>query len=242
MKRELIKKVFSFLTGSIIKKYQPKIIAITGSVGKTSAKEAVYLIFSRYFPTRKTEKNLNTEIGLSLAFIGGVEAKSSLFLWLKNFVLGFWLILFKDGHYPHFIVCEMGADKPGDIKKLVSLAKPRLAVVTAIGRVPVHVENYPQGTDQLINEKSEILKGLTKKDFAVLNFDDERVWQMKEKTKAKVISFGFNQGADMRITDYQVKTKIIDNGFELPDGNDVFGDGHGFHHSAPNYGHNNDLI
>lgn len=218
MRRKIIQVILNFLTRRIIKKYQPKIIAITGSVGKTSAKEAIHLVFSRYFPTRKTEKNLNTEIGLPLAFIGGIEAKNNLWLWLKNIFLGLKLILFKDENYPHFIICEMGADKPGDIKKLVALAKPRLAVVTAMGRVPVHVENYPKGIDQLVNEKAGVLKNLSKDDFAVLNFDDEKVWQMKNKTKARVISFGFNQGADIRITDYQVKTKTVGSGFELIDG------------------------
>ncbi len=218
MKRKFIGFIFKAITGLIIKKYQPKIIAITGSVGKTSAKEAIHLVFSRYFPTRKSEKNLNTEIGLPLAFIGGIEAKNNLWLWLKNIFLGLKLILFKDENYPHFIICEMGADKPGDIKKLVALAKPRLAVVTAMGRVPVHVENYPKGIDQLVNEKAGVLKNLSKDDFAVLNFDDEKIWQMKNKTKAKVISFGFNQGADIRITDYQVKTKTVGSGFELIDG------------------------
>lgn len=218
MKRKFIGFIFKAITGLIIKKYQPKIIAITGSVGKTSAKEAVFLVLSKYFPTRKSEKNLNTEIGLPLAFIGGVEAKSSLFLWLKNILLGIRLALFKDEDYPHFIVCEMGADKPGDIKKLVALAKPKLAVVTAMGSVPVHVENYPKGIDQLVNEKAGVLKNLSKNDFAVLNFDDEKVWQMKNKTRAQVISFGFNQGADVRITDYQAKTKTVGSGFELIDG------------------------
>jgi len=210
--------ILTFLTKLIIKKYQPKIIAITGSVGKTSAKEAIHLIFSRYFPTRKSEKNLNTEIGLPLAFIGGVEAKSSLVLWLKNIFSGLKLVLFRNESYPHFIICEMGADKPGDIKKLVALAKPRLAVVTAMGRVPVHVENYPRGIGQLINEKTEVLKNLSKNGFAVLNFDDEKIWQMRDKTKAQVISFGFNVGADVRITDYQIKTKTVGSGFELIDG------------------------
>ena len=218
MRRKIIQVFLNFLTKQIIGKYQPKIIAITGSVGKTSAKEAIHLIFSRYFPTRKSEKNLNTEIGLPLAFIGGVEAKSSLVLWLKNIFSGLKLVLFRNESYPHFIICEMGADKPGDIKKLVALAKPRLAVVTAMGRVPVHVQNYPKGIDQLVNEKAEILKNLSKSDFAVLNFDEEKIWRMKDKTRAQVISFGFNQGADIRITDYQVKVKTVGSGFELIDG------------------------
>ncbi len=218
MKRWVIKTFFGFLTRLIIKKYQPKIIAITGSVGKTSAKEAIHLIFSRYFPTRKSEKNLNTEVGLPLAFIGGIEAKNNFWLWLKNIFLGLKLIFFKDENYPHFIICEMGADKPGDIKKLVALAKPRLAVVAAVGSIPVHVGNYPKGIDQLVNEKARILKNLSKNDFAVLNFDDEKVRQMKDKTEAKVISFGFNEGVDIRITDYQIKVKTVGSGFELIDG------------------------
>ena len=218
MKRKIIQVILNFLTHLIIRKYRPKIIGITGSVGKTSAKEAIYLILSRYFPTSKSEKNLNTEIGLPLPFISGVEAKRSLFLWLANFLKGLKLILFRDKNYPHFVIVEMGADKPGDIKKLVALAKPKLAVMTAIGKVPVHVENYKDGIDQLIDEKAEIIKNLGKDDFAILNFDDEKIWPLREKTRAKVISFGFNSGADLRITDYQIKVKEAGKGFVLPDG------------------------
>jgi UDP-N-acetylmuramoyl-tripeptide--D-alanyl-D-alanine ligase len=218
MRRKLIAFLLESLTRAIINKYQPKIIAITGSVGKTSTKEAVYLVLSKYFSVRKSEKNLNTEVGLPLAFIGGAEAKRNIFLWLRNFFLGIKLIFFKDKSYPHFIVVEMGADKPGDIKKLVRVAKPRLAIIAAIGKVPVHVENYRGGVGQLLDEKAEIIKCLSESDFAVLNTDDENVWQMKNKTKAKVISFGFSSEADVRITDFQVKTKITDAGFEIPDG------------------------
>ncbi|MEW5805346.1 MAG: UDP-N-acetylmuramoyl-tripeptide--D-alanyl-D-alanine ligase [Patescibacteria group bacterium] len=218
MKRKLITALLRFLTRAIIRKYEPKIIAITGSVGKTSTKEAVYLVLSQYFPARKSEKNLNTEVGLPLAFFGGVEAKNNLWLWLKNLWLGLKLLIFNNKNYPHFIVVEMGADSPGDIKKLVKIAKPKLAIITAIGSVPVHVENYPKGKDQLISEKTEIIKCLSDADFAALNFDDPDVWELKNRTKAKIISFGFNPGADIRITDFEVKTKIAGDGFKIPDG------------------------
>jgi len=142
MKRKILGFILKQLTLGIINKYQPKIIAVTGSTGKTSAKNAIYTVLSTFYDTRKSEENLNTEFGLPLAFIGGINAKNSFSKWLENIFKGLKLLIIKDKNYPRFIIVEMGADKPRDISKLLKIAKPNVAIVTAIGNIPVHLENY----------------------------------------------------------------------------------------------------
>ena len=102
MIRKSIQYILKLLSIAILKKYRPKIVAITGSVGKSSAKEAVFLVLDGAYPgkVRANERNLNTEIGVPIAIIGGVEAKRSFVLWLKNFYAALNLFLFKDADYP----------------------------------------------------------------------------------------------------------------------------------------------
>jgi len=217
MKRKILGFILKQLTLGIINKYQPKIIAVTGSTGKTSAKNAIYTVLSTFYDTRKSEENLNTEFGLPLAFIGGINAKNSFSKWLENIFKGLKLLIIKDKNYPRFIIVEMGADKPRDISKLLKIAKPNVAIVTAIGNIPVHLENY-QDIDELAFEKSQIVRVLNSQDIAILNADDERVKKMEKVTQAKILFFGFTEDANLKITNFKLVTKTIERGFEIPIG------------------------
>ena len=81
MFKKLAKRIIVFAleleSRLILKKYKPEIIAITGSVGKTSAREAVYSVLSRKFSVRKSEKNYNNEFGVPLTLIGASSALQS---------------------------------------------------------------------------------------------------------------------------------------------------------------------
>src|SRR3989344_3802688 len=101
----------------VLKKYKPKIVAITGSVGKTSTKDAVYAALSKFYFVRKSEKSFNSEIGLPLTILGVPNGWSNIFLWIKNIIHGLELILTRED-YPEWLVLEIGADKPGDIKSV----------------------------------------------------------------------------------------------------------------------------
>ena len=93
--------------------------------------------------------------------------------------------------YPELLILEYAADRPGDIKYLLEIAKPFIGVVTAIGKIPVHVEFF-SSPEAISREKVKVIEGLSANSFAVLNFDDEAVINMKERTRAKIITFGFN--------------------------------------------------
>jgi UDP-N-acetylmuramoyl-tripeptide--D-alanyl-D-alanine ligase len=192
----------------ILKKYRPEIIGITGSVGKTSAKEVVFAVLAKKFRVRKNIKNYNNEIGVPLTIIGSESGNKNIFSWIRIFFKATRLILFTDKNYPQKLVLEMGADHPGDIKYLVELAPCKIGVITAIGDMgPVHMEFF-KNIEQLVNEKANIVKHLSKDDMAVLNQDDARVIQMKDKISARIITYGFDEASDVRASDVSIADHV----------------------------------
>ena len=191
---QFILKILSKLT---LWRYKPDVISITGSVGKTSAKEAIYAVLGSYYSVRRSTKNYNNEIGVPITVIGVESAGSSFFGWLAVFLKAFKNFIIKEKNYPEILIIEMGADRPGDIEYLVKFIKSKTAVITAIGEIPVHVEFF-SGPLSVAREKSKLVEGLSAGEYAVLNYDDEVVREMGDKIKAHVISYGFGEGADVR--------------------------------------------
>lgn len=215
MKRKIVsmlQSVLVFVARLTIKRFRPTIIAVTGSAGKTSSKEAIWATLKNRFYTRKTSANFNNELGVPLSILGDYSkvSKPVWFFWLKTLAVGFWHLVFESKNsYPQTLVLEYGADKPGDITQLISVAKPHIAVISAIGQLPVHVENYPQGIEQVAREKGRLIYELSVDDYAVLNADDPTVVKLREKTRAKVITFGFEKDSDIRIFGFK---HIVDEG------------------------------
>ena len=184
-------------------KYQPGIIAITGTVGKTSTKEAIFTVLRRYRNVRANKGNFNNEIGMPLTILGDYkEIKGKLF-WLKVIFLSLCRLIFRM-KYPELLILEYAADKPGDIKYLLDIAKPQISVITAIGDIPVHVEFY-SGPEAVAREKSKIAEVLPSTGFAILNSDDASVLAMKDRTRAHIMTYGFNKDAHVMISNYEVK-------------------------------------
>ena len=203
--RKILQFILKILSTAVLAKYKPRIVAITGSVGKSSAKEAVFLILEAAFPgrTRRNEANFNTEIGVPLTVIGGADAKRSVKLWAVNFLRALKLILLKDKNYPEILILELAADRPGDIAYLTSFIQPDMAVVTAIGEMPVHLEFFPE-RDDYINEKANVIKSLKPRGEAVLNYDDLSARELRDRvpTERSRIYYGFQEGAEIRISDF----------------------------------------
>lgn len=198
---KILKWKLRFLAKLTIRKYNPGIIGITGSVGKTSTKEAVYAILRGIRNVRVSRGNFNNEIGLPLTILGNWEKTGGLGFWLKVFWVSFLRLIFRMT-YPEILVLEYGADRPGDLRYLLDIAKPQIGVVTAVGDIPVHVEFY-SGPDAVVREKSHLVESLSANGFAMLNFDDEAVLDMRERTRAHVVTYGFGDGAELRITNFQ---------------------------------------
>jgi len=193
--KHLLQKVLKILAKLILVKYKPEVIGITGSVGKTSAKEAVYAVLKAKFKVRQSLKNYNNEIGVPLTIIGVESPLSSVFGWIKVFFLAIKLLIKNDQDYPKILILEMAADKPGDLDYLTDITDCKIGVLTAIG--DSHIENF-KTLDNIKNEKITLIRKLAKTGWAVLNLDDEKIAEAVKETKAKVFTFAIDREAQVR--------------------------------------------
>ena len=153
------------------KKISPRVIGITGSVGKSTTKELVAEVIDQRYRTLKNPGNLNNEIGLPLT-----------------------LLRLERGH--QIAVLEMGFYVPGEIALLCDIAQPQIGVVTNIGTV--HAERA--GSQEAIARgKTELVESLpaAPDGIAILNHDDPLVRPMAEKTRAQVFFYGLTAEADL---------------------------------------------
>jgi len=185
--KKILEKTLRFFAVRILSKYRPEVIAITGSVGKTSTKEAIYAVLAGRKNVRQNLKNYNNEIGTPLTIIGAEAAGKNLLKWLLVFSKAARLIIFRDKRYPQILILEMGSDHPGDIKYLTDFVPIKVGVITRVA--PVHLEFFGS-IEQIAKEKSILIQSLKKDGTAILNGDDRLVSVMAKKSKAKTLTFG----------------------------------------------------
>lgn len=194
MRRRVLEQALRLMARTVLLKHRPIVVGVTGSVGKSSAKEAIALILSSVRRVRKSEGNFNNEIGVPLTILGADSGGNSILRWsLVGF--RFLRLLFLPLRYPEVLVLEMGVDRPGDMEYLLSFAPAKIGVVTRIAES--HIAYF--GTvGNIAKEKGRLISSLPSDGFAVLNADDPLVSRMAEKTKAVVLSYGFGQHASVR--------------------------------------------
>jgi UDP-N-acetylmuramoyl-tripeptide--D-alanyl-D-alanine ligase len=188
----------------VIKREHPEIVGITGSVGKTSTKDAIATVLSGAFDIRSTPGNLNTEFGVPLAILGFTEPAHSPLGWATLALRAWFRSFAHEQDFPGTFVLEMAADRPGDIAYLCDIAPPKIGVVTAVSES--HHEKFGS-IDEVEKEKRTLVERLPDDGVAILNHDDDRVWRMRERTKAKVVSFGLAPGADVRAVETSMEAK-----------------------------------
>lgn len=171
----------------LLKRKKPTIIAITGSVGKTSVKDAVFTVLKDHISTRKSEKSFNSEIGVPLTILGLENAWSNPLLWIRNIVDGL-LVVLHPGDYPEVLVIEAGIDKPGDMERLTRWLKPNVAVLTRLPEVPVHVE-YFSSPEDVSKEKLKLVDALVPDGVLVYNNDDEQIRRFVDGVRHKAIGY-----------------------------------------------------
>ncbi len=194
--RKSVAILLSLEARMIMKKYKPKIVAVTGNVGKTTTKDAIFSVLEVGRHVRKSEKSFNNEIGIPLAIIGAHNPWWNIGKWIQVFLQGLSLIFLKH-EYPVWLVLEVGADRPGDIKKIASWLRPNIVVVTRIADVPVHVE-YFKSREDLIVEKQYLVRVLEENGLLIVNRDDDDAYAMRKLFSGQVISFGFHEGASVQ--------------------------------------------
>lgn len=202
--RKLLENILLKQAKRIIVRHNPTIIAVTGSFGKTAAKDAIFAVLDDKQTARMSIKNYNNELGVPLTIIGEEAPGSSLMNWLSLLLAGRRAL--SDENYPKTLILEMAADRPGDLQKLVDVAPPTISIVTAVG--PVHLE-YFLTEENIAKEKATLVKVLPQDGTAILNGDDEKVDKMRELTKAKVMTYGFGENVDIRGADIQRKANGI---------------------------------
>ena len=146
------------------------LIAVTGSAGKTTTKEAIAHVLSTKFSVLKSEGNLNNHFGLPL-------------------------MLLKLGPEHDIAVVEIGMSHGGEIAALAKIAQPETGVVTNVA--PVHLEFF-NSIAEIAAAKRELIESLPSTGTAVLNADDEYVSQFGKSFKGRVLSYGTAPTADVR--------------------------------------------
>lgn len=196
--KEIITKILSYRANQLLKKNKTQVIAITGSIGKTSTKQAIHHLLSKRFKVYASQQGFNTPLGISLAILQENESGfSSPAAWFKILKRA-WLSPKKP--YPK-IVLEMGADKPGDLAKLVKIAPPQISVITNVNAVHLN-EGQFKSIEEILYEKSTLIRVLPETGLAILNFDDKRVKGIE--TKAEKIGYG--QSSDYNLYASELKT------------------------------------
>lgn len=207
--KSLFKKIVVYIltleARFVLWRHKPSVVAVTGSVGKTSAKDAIFTVLSSMYHTRKSQKSFNSEIGVPLTILGLDNAWSNPLLWLKNILLGLGVALFKT-KYPKCLVLEVGADHPGDIESLSKWLKTDVVVIMKVSDVPVHVEFF-QSAEAVLAEKACLIDSLKKDGTLVLYGDDKKVRELAIGLPRKIINFGIqnnSQNNDVTASNYNV--------------------------------------
>jgi UDP-N-acetylmuramoyl-tripeptide--D-alanyl-D-alanine ligase len=196
--KKIVVKILLLEARAVLRKYKPNIVAVTGSVGKTSAKDAIFSVLAGSYHVRKSQKSYNSEIGLPLTILGVQNAWNNPLRWLQNFIDGI-LLLVGPATYPEWLVLEIGADRPGDIKNLAKWLQVDVAVITRLPAVPVHVE-YFDSPEEVIEEKASLINALKPQGTLVLYAGDKEAEMLKPRAGTHpVLTFGLVAHANVRI-------------------------------------------
>jgi UDP-N-acetylmuramoyl-tripeptide--D-alanyl-D-alanine ligase len=153
-----------------------RVVAITGSAGKTTTKEVSAALLAARYRVFRNKGNLNNHIGLPLS-----------------------LLELREG--PEAAVVELGMNHPGEIRTLVGIAEPDVRVWTNVG--DAHIGFFPSA-DAIADAKAEILEGAAGDTVLVANADDPRVMARVGGFAGRTITFGTGAGADVRASDVEM--------------------------------------
>lgn len=195
--RKIFASVLAMLARGVVRKYTPKVVMITGSVGKTSTKDAVGAVLSQGFFTRASEKSYNSEFGVPLTILGAHNPWASPLAWIQVYMEAVALLILPN-HYPKVLVLEVGADRPGDLAKILKIATPDVVVVTRLPAMPVHVEAYV--TPEAVREEEFApAYALAPGAPLILNADDEFSQRLAIPLLSSVRTFGLASESNVRI-------------------------------------------
>jgi UDP-N-acetylmuramoyl-tripeptide--D-alanyl-D-alanine ligase len=206
--KTILKYYLKYITKLVLFIHRPTIIGIAGSTNKTFVKEEISRILKKQgIDVRANPKSFNTEIGLPLAILYLPSGYNSYRKWLpiiKKAFFGLW-----QKNYPKYLILELGVSIPGDIKYLLTIIKPKIAIITDITQR--YLESF-SGMDELTEEYEYLARKIPKHGLLLLNNDNQRISTMSKSAQANIIFFGLKDGADwqaIKIEKNKLGHKII---------------------------------
>jgi len=195
-----MKKIFKFvierylklLTKIIIHRHRPLVVAVAGSSNKTFIKDQILIELKNEEGVRGNPRSFNTEIGLPLAVLFLPSGYSSLFKWVDVLLTGTYISVFQRD-FPKILVLEMGVENKGDIKYLLSIAKPLMVVISDIGC------NFSDNKNIMDEEMAHLVSAICPNGKIILNIDHGRVKALKKYCKASLIFYGQDKKSDVRV-------------------------------------------
>ncbi len=199
--KNLLKSVITFFLAlvarSVVRRYRPKVVMVTGSVGKTSTKDAVAAVLEAKFLVRKSEKSFNSEFGVPFTILGVDNPWNNPFAWLKVAKHAIALLLLPN-HYPNMLVLEVGSGKPGDLAQILKIVTPDMVVVTRLPDIPVHVEAYAS-PEAVQEEEFSPAYALPASAPLIIPADDVYAVNSAVRTSARIITYGISSDANVRV-------------------------------------------
>ncbi|MEK9166943.1 MAG: UDP-N-acetylmuramoyl-tripeptide--D-alanyl-D-alanine ligase [Patescibacteria group bacterium] len=194
--KKIVRDLLRFLAKKRLEKIRPKIVGITGSVGKTSAKDAIAAVLERKFIIHKSPGGYNSDLGTLLTILEKPSGYSSIEKWI---VIIFQCIVenFQKISPYDMLVMEMGIDYPGGMDEILEVVHPDLMVFLNVKDVH-RGEGQFKNREQILEEKSKACYKVPNDGWVILNHDDMFTKQLENKLPAQVIKIGTEEGADLR--------------------------------------------
>ncbi len=188
-----------------LERERPFVIGVAGSVGKSSTKTALGVALGVGEVGSSVVASIdsfNNELGLPLTILGLAAPGRSVLAWaglvLKGSLTALGLLKLR----ARMFVLELGTDRPGNLAYLIKIAKPQVAVLTAIG--PEHTEFFGSVTG-VAQEEGMIIRDLGPDDMVVINADDPEIARLTPEVTARLMSFGTAEQAEVRLLSYKVR-------------------------------------
>lgn len=205
MFKSFVQSILEKNARQLLKKYQPKVVTVTGSVGKTSTKAALTTVLSTQYKVMAPRSNMNTDFSVPVGLFG-LDYPANIrnpFAWVSLFSQMRRII--KNGYDYDVVVLELGTDAPGDIEHFTRYIQPDIAVVTAVS--PEHMEFFPDLTAVAREELS--ITSVSK--VAIFNRDDiDHEYDQFCDSPAKY-GYGFTSDADFQ---FKINKFSLEFGFE----------------------------
>lgn len=181
----ILKYYLKYITKLVLFLHHPLIIAISGSTNKTFAKDEIAkTLKKRGINIRSNPKSFNTEIGLPLAILNLPSGYNFYQHWLPIIFKAFLSIFI--GNFPKILVLELGVSSPGDMKYLLTIVKPKIAVITEISQR--YLESFSD-MDELTDEYRYLVNKINRNGVVILNYDNKKIREIAETIRAKTIFF-----------------------------------------------------